>query len=66
MNAPVDIKSYMLEVGMRARAAAREMARADTDAKNRALLGAAKAIRRDAKKLLAANAVERGGRGEQP
>jgi len=47
MNAPLDIKSYMLEVGMHARAAAREVARADTDTKNRALLAAAKAIRRD-------------------
>src|SRR6266481_3400209 len=58
MNAPSDIKSYMLEVGRRARAASREVARADTDAKNRALLAAAKAIRRDAKKLLAANAED--------
>src|SRR6267378_673575 len=56
MNAPLDIKSYMLEVGRRARAASREVARADTAAKNRALLAAAKAVRRDAKKLLAANA----------
>jgi len=56
MNAPSDIKSYLLEVGTRARAAARAMARADTEAKNRALMAAAKAIRRDAKKLLAANA----------
>src|SRR5713101_2425046 len=55
MNAPSDIKSYMLEVGRRARAASREVARAGTDAKNRALLAAAKAVRRDAKKLLAAN-----------
>ena len=58
MNAPSDIKSYMLEVGRRARAAAREVARADTAAKNRALLAAAKAVRRDAKKLLAANAED--------
>src|SRR5712691_11102713 len=56
MNAPLDIKSYMLEVGRRARAASRELARADTAAKNRALLAAAKALRRDVKKLLAANA----------
>ena len=28
MNAPLDIKSYMLEVGRRARAASREVARA--------------------------------------
>jgi glutamate-5-semialdehyde dehydrogenase len=56
MNAASDVKSYMLEVGMRARAAARAMARADTETKNRALVAAARAIRRDAKKLLAANA----------
>jgi glutamate-5-semialdehyde dehydrogenase len=58
MNAPLDIKSYMLEVGRRARAASREVARADTAAKNLALVGAAKAVRRDAKKLLAANAED--------
>jgi len=58
MNAPLDIKSYMLEVGRRARAASREVARAVTDVKNRALLAAAKAVRRDAKKLLSANAED--------
>jgi glutamate-5-semialdehyde dehydrogenase len=58
MNAPPDIKTYMLAVGQRARAASREVARATTEAKNRALLAAAKAIRRDAKKLLAANAED--------
>ena len=58
MNAPSDIKSYVLEIGMRARIAAREVARADTAAKNRALVAAAKAMRRDAKKLLAANAED--------
>src|SRR5260221_14787202 len=58
MNAPLDIKSYMLEVGRRARTASREVARADTAAKNRALLAAAKAIKRDAKKLAAANAED--------
>ena len=58
MNAPLDIKSYMLEVGRRARAASREVARADTDTKNRALFAAAKAVRRDAKKLLAANSED--------
>ena len=58
MNAPLDIKSYMLEVGRRARVAAREVARAGTTTKNRALLAAAKALRRDAKKLLAANAED--------
>ena len=58
MNAPSDIKSYMLEVGRRARAASREVARADTTAKNRALVAAAKAVRRDAKRLLAASAED--------
>ncbi len=58
MNAPLDIKSYMLEVGRRARAASREVARAATATKNRALLAAAKAMKRDAKKLLAANAED--------
>src|SRR3981081_378869 len=48
----------MLEVGRRARAAAREGARAATTAKNRALVAAAKAVRRDAKKLLATNAED--------
>ncbi|HET7199219.1 MAG TPA: gamma-glutamyl-phosphate reductase, partial [Burkholderiales bacterium] len=46
----------MLQVGQRARVAAREVARADTDTKNSALAAAAKALRRDAKKLVAANA----------
>jgi glutamate-5-semialdehyde dehydrogenase len=58
VNAPSDIKSYMLEVGRRARAASREVARAETATKNRALLAAATAIMRDAKKLLAANAED--------
>src|SRR5438552_3238652 len=58
MNAPSDIKSYMLEVGRRARAASREVARADTASKNRALFAAAKAVRRDVRKLLAANAED--------
>jgi glutamate-5-semialdehyde dehydrogenase len=58
MNAPADIKSYMLELGRRARAAARELARADTQTKNRALLAMAAAVRRNAAKLLAANAED--------
>jgi len=48
----------MLDVGRRARAAAREVARADTAAKNRALLAAAAALRRDVNRLLAANAED--------
>ena len=58
MNAPSDIKGYMLQVGQRARLAAREMARADTDTKNRALIAAARALRRDAKKLISENAAD--------
>ncbi|OGA01993.1 MAG: glutamate-5-semialdehyde dehydrogenase [Betaproteobacteria bacterium RIFCSPLOWO2_02_FULL_62_17] len=58
MNAPLEIKSYMLEVGKRARAAARELARADTATKNRALAAIAAAIRADAAKLVAANALD--------
>src|SRR5882757_7452305 len=52
----MDVKSYMLEIGRKARAAARLMAKADTDSKNHALNVMAEAIRRDASKLLAANA----------
>jgi len=58
MNAPSDIKSYMLKVGQRARLAAREVARADTNTKNRALIAASKALRRDAKKLISENAAD--------
>jgi glutamate-5-semialdehyde dehydrogenase len=58
MNAPSDIKAYMLQVGQRARLAARELARADTDTKNRALIAAAKALRRDVKKLISENAAD--------
>jgi glutamate-5-semialdehyde dehydrogenase len=58
MNAPADIKAYMIKVGQRARIAAREVARAETATKNRALLAAAKALRRDTKKLLSENAAD--------
>jgi len=51
----MDIKNYMNEVGQRARAASRAMAKADTAAKNRALTLIATAIRRDADALRAAN-----------
>src|SRR3990167_7272908 len=50
-----DIKQYMDEVGRRARQAARAMAKADTAARNRALLLIAAAIRRDAGALRSAN-----------
>ncbi len=52
----VDIKAYMQAVGREARAASRLMARADTRTKNQALAVMAEAIRRDADRLLAANA----------
>ena len=58
MNAPADIKSYMLEVGRRARAASRDIARADSASKDRVLLATAAAVRRDANGLLAANAAD--------
>ena len=48
----------MLQVGQRARVAARAIARADTDTKNRALIAAAGALRRNAKKLISENAAD--------
>ncbi|MFO1413451.1 MAG: glutamate-5-semialdehyde dehydrogenase [Burkholderiales bacterium] len=51
-----DVAAYMAAVGTAARAAAREVARADTNAKNHALQAMAAAIRRDEAALLHANA----------
>jgi glutamate-5-semialdehyde dehydrogenase len=51
-----DIDAYMRTVGEAARAAGREIARADTSTKNTALLAMATAIRSDEARLLAANA----------
>ncbi|MQR02175.1 glutamate-5-semialdehyde dehydrogenase [Glaciimonas soli] len=51
----MNIPSYMTEVGQRARAASRAMARADTATKNKALSLIAAAITRDADQLRAAN-----------
>lgn len=51
----MDINLYMNEIGRRARAASRAMAKADTASKNRALSLIAAAIRRDAEQLRAAN-----------
>src|SRR5450631_441687 len=57
LNVPgLDLPAYMREVGARARAASRALARAGTGAKDGALLAMAQAIRRDETKLLAANA----------
>jgi len=53
-----DVGAYMHGVGEAARVAARELARADTKAKNGALAAMAAAIRRDATKLVAANAQD--------
>ena len=53
-----DVAAYMQGVGEAARAAARTLARADSAAKDRALAAIAAAIRRDAARLLAANAED--------
>src|SRR5580700_1453127 len=52
----LDLPAYMREVGERARAAARILARASTQAKNAALEAMATAFLRDTERLLAANA----------
>jgi len=54
-TADADIKRYMLEVGQRARAAARAMARAETAAKDAALMAMAAEIERQSEALSAAN-----------
>ena len=51
----MDIQSYMHSVGHEARKASRAMAKADTAAKDRALLAMAAAIERDTVRLLDAN-----------
>lgn len=51
----MDIKKYMNEVGQQARAASRELNRADTGKKNTALLAMADAIEARSAELLAAN-----------
>ncbi|HJT61352.1 MAG TPA: glutamate-5-semialdehyde dehydrogenase, partial [Burkholderiales bacterium] len=54
----MQLKAYMRELGRGARAAARELARADTAAKDRALARMAAEIRAQAKAILAANAAD--------
>jgi glutamate-5-semialdehyde dehydrogenase len=54
----MDIKHYMNDLGIRARAASRAMAKADTAAKNKALSLIAVAIRREAAALRAANELD--------
>jgi glutamate-5-semialdehyde dehydrogenase len=54
----MQVKTYMRELGRGARAAARELARAGTAAKDRALAAMAAQIRSQAKEILSANAVD--------
>ncbi len=54
-TADADIKRYMQEVGQRARAAARAMSRAETAAKDAALMAMAAEIERQTDALIAAN-----------
>jgi glutamate-5-semialdehyde dehydrogenase len=64
-----DVQAVMAEIGAQARAAARPLARADAEAKNRALLAAAQALRDRQDELLAANAEDMAlaeGRGLAP
>ena len=59
----MDINQYMRELGQSARAASRQMAAADTGAKNAALLAAAQTIDARRAAIVAANAVDmQGGR----
>jgi glutamate-5-semialdehyde dehydrogenase len=51
----LDVAKYVQDLGIAARAAARELARADTAAKNRALEAMAAEIRAQSKAILAAN-----------
>ena len=53
-----DVAAIMADMGARARAASRQLALAGTATKNRALTGAAAALRREATKILAANALD--------
>jgi glutamate-5-semialdehyde dehydrogenase len=54
----MDVQSYMHGIGRAARTASREMARAETRAKDAALLAIADAVEREAKRLLDANAED--------
>ena len=53
-----DTPQLMLAIGQRARAAARELALASTEAKNKALLAATRALRVDTEMILEANAED--------
>jgi glutamate-5-semialdehyde dehydrogenase len=53
-----DVRAAMREVGARARAAAREIANAPAEKKNRALLAAARTLRERVSEILAANELD--------
>ncbi len=55
-----DVRAAMREVGAKARAAAREVANAPAEKKNRALVAAARTLRERATEILAANAIDCG------
>jgi glutamate-5-semialdehyde dehydrogenase len=57
-DASIDIAAYMRELGRAAREAARELARADADRKNRALRAMAAEIRARAAELIEANRAD--------
>ncbi len=57
-NTASDVTALMHDIGVRAKAAARKLAGASTDAKNKALLAAATAIRANADTIKAANAKD--------
>ncbi|HKO86944.1 MAG TPA: glutamate-5-semialdehyde dehydrogenase [Burkholderiales bacterium] len=54
----MDVKQYMQDLGKRARSAAREIARADTATKDKALRAMAQALRANAAAVLEANAAD--------
>jgi glutamate-5-semialdehyde dehydrogenase len=58
LNASADLRAQVLAMGVAARAASRELARATTAAKNRALEAAAEALTDREKTVLAANAQD--------
>ena len=66
MDQKVDVAKYVQDLGIAARAAARDLARAETAAKNRALEAMAKEIRARQKQILAANEEDvRGTKGRE-
>jgi glutamate-5-semialdehyde dehydrogenase len=54
----VDVRGAMREIGRRARVAARELANAPAETKNRALAAAARLLRERAAEIIAANALD--------